>query len=45
MTQTDHSRLAGFMASHWGNSTFAPLQPYESVARARDVPRLRLAAV
>jgi hypothetical protein len=34
LTQTDHSRLAGFLASHWGNSTFAPLQPYESVARA-----------
>jgi hypothetical protein len=34
MTQTDHSRLAGFLASHWGNSTFAPLRPYESVARA-----------
>jgi hypothetical protein len=34
LTQTDHSRLAGFLASHWGNATFAPLQPYESVARA-----------
>jgi hypothetical protein len=34
LTQTDHSRLAGFLASHWGNSTFAPLQPYESVTRA-----------
>ena len=34
LTQTDHSRLAGFLASHWGNDTFAPLQPYESVARA-----------
>src|SRR5262249_33186600 len=33
LTQTDHSRLAGFMASHWGNDTFAPLEPYESVAR------------
>jgi hypothetical protein len=34
LTQTDHSRLAGFLASHWGNSTFAPPRPYESVARA-----------
>jgi hypothetical protein len=34
MTQTDHSRLAGFLASHWGNDRFAPLQPWESVARA-----------
>jgi hypothetical protein len=34
ITQTDHSRLAGFLASHWGNSAFAPLQPYESVTRA-----------
>jgi hypothetical protein len=33
-TQTDHSRLAGFFASHWGNATFAPPNPYESVARA-----------
>jgi hypothetical protein len=34
ITQTDHSRLAGFFAAHWGNATFAPLQPYESVTRA-----------
>jgi len=34
LTQTDHSRLAGFLASHWGNATFAPLRPYESVTRA-----------
>lgn len=34
ITQTDHSRLAGFLAAHWGNSTFAPLEPYESVTRA-----------
>jgi Protein of unknown function (DUF3891) len=34
LTQTDHSRLAGFLASHWGNQTFAALKPYESVARA-----------
>lgn len=34
ITQTDHSRLAGFFAAHWGNASFAPLQPYESVTRA-----------
>jgi uncharacterized protein DUF3891 len=34
ITQTDHSRLAGFFAAHWGNDRFAPLQPYESVTRA-----------
>jgi hypothetical protein len=32
--QTDHSRLAGQFAAHWGNERFAALQPYESVARA-----------
>lgn len=32
--QTDHSRLAGQFASHWGNATFATPTPYESVARA-----------
>lgn len=34
ITQTDHSRLAGFLAAHWGNAEFAPLEPYESVTRA-----------
>ena len=34
LTQTDHSRLAGFLAAHWGNESFAQLQPYESVTRA-----------
>jgi hypothetical protein len=34
VTQTDHSRLAGQFAAHWGNAEFASLQPYESVARA-----------
>jgi len=34
ITQTDHSRLAGFFAAHWGNADFAPLEPYESVTRA-----------
>lgn len=32
--QTDHSRLAGQFAAHWGNGRFAELQPYESVVRA-----------
>jgi hypothetical protein len=32
--QTDHSRLAGRFAAHWGNGTFAALEPYESVVRA-----------
>jgi hypothetical protein len=32
--QTDHSRLAGQFASHWGNETFATPTPFESVARA-----------
>lgn len=32
--QTDHSRLAGQFASHWGNAQFAPPTPYESIARA-----------
>ena len=34
LTQTDHSRLAGQFAAHWGNETFAELSPYESVTRA-----------
>jgi hypothetical protein len=32
--QTDHSRLAGQFAAHWGNGRFATPQPYDSVARA-----------
>lgn len=32
--QTDHSRLAGVFASHWGNAVFATPEPFESVARA-----------
>jgi hypothetical protein len=31
--QTDHSRLAGRFAAHWGNGSFAALEPYESVVR------------
>jgi hypothetical protein len=34
LTQMDHSRLAGFLAAHWGNDTFTAVQPYESVTRA-----------
>lgn len=32
--QTDHSRLVGQVAAHWGNSEFAAPKPYESVVRA-----------
>ena len=32
--QTDHSRLVGQLASHWGNETFATPQPYSSMVRA-----------
>jgi hypothetical protein len=32
--QTDHSRLAGQFAAHWGNAQFAVPEPYESVTRA-----------
>ena len=32
--QTDHSRLVGQLAAHWGNDDFAPIQPFEAVARA-----------
>jgi hypothetical protein len=32
--QTDHSRLAGLFASHWGNAQFATPEPFESVVRA-----------
>ena len=32
--QTDHSRLAGQLAAHWGNSHFAPPDPYDSMVRA-----------
>lgn len=34
MGQTDHSRLVGQLAAHWGNAKFAALKPYESVVRA-----------
>jgi Protein of unknown function (DUF3891) len=32
--QTDHSRLVGQLAAHWGNDRFATPRPYDSVARA-----------
>jgi Protein of unknown function (DUF3891) len=32
--QTDHSRLVGQLAAHWGNETFAVPQPYTSMVRA-----------
>jgi hypothetical protein len=32
--QTDHSRLAGQFAAHWGNAQFAVPQPFNSIVRA-----------
>jgi len=32
--QTDHSRLVGQLAAHWGNDKFATPNPYESMVRA-----------
>jgi hypothetical protein len=32
--QIDHSRVAGYLAAHWGNETFAKLRPYASVVLA-----------
>ena len=32
--QTDHSRLAGQLAAHWGNAGFATPDPYNSMVRA-----------
>jgi hypothetical protein len=32
--QTDHSRVAGLLAAHWGNNQFARLQPYNSMVLA-----------
>lgn len=32
--QTDHSRLVGQIAAHWGNDRFTVPRPYDSVARA-----------
>jgi len=32
--QTDHSRIAGLLAAHWGNDKFARLHPYASMVLA-----------
>ncbi len=32
--QTDHAKLSGQYAAHWGNKDFARPQPYEAVVRA-----------
>ncbi len=32
--QTDHSRLVGQIAAHWGNNRFEAPKPYDSVVRA-----------
>lgn len=32
--QIDHSRVAGYLAAHWGNQMFARPKPYESVVLA-----------
>ncbi len=32
--QTEHSRLVGQLAAHWGNARFAAARPYDSVVRA-----------
>ena len=34
IAQTDHAKLSGQCAAHWGNKEFARLQPYEAVVRA-----------
>jgi hypothetical protein len=34
IAQTDHSRFAGQLAAHWGNSNFAVPDPYDSMVRA-----------
>lgn len=32
--QIDHSRVAGYLAAHWGNQAFAKLKPYSSMVLA-----------
>ncbi len=34
IAQTDHAKLSGQCAAHWGNAEFARLRPYEAVVRA-----------
>jgi Protein of unknown function (DUF3891) len=44
ITQNDHAKAAGLVASHWGNSQFAKPHPFESTMRAaflHDLPWLR----
>src|SRR6516162_2477146 len=32
--QTDHAQLSGVLAEHWGNATFARLEPHDSMCMA-----------
>lgn len=44
ITQNDHAKAAGLIATHWGNSQFVKPLPYESTLRAaflHDLPWLR----
>ena len=34
--QTDHAKVAGLLAAHWGNGQFAQPAPYESMVLAAD---------
>jgi Protein of unknown function (DUF3891) len=34
IAQTDHAKLSGQCAAHWGNASFARPEPYEAVVRA-----------
>jgi hypothetical protein len=34
ITQNDHAKAAGFVASHWGNAKFAKPHPFDSTMRA-----------
>jgi hypothetical protein len=34
INQTDHSRLVGQMAAHWGNENFEAVKPFGSIVRA-----------
>lgn len=36
ITQNDHGDLAGQFAAHWGNDTFARLNPYQSMVLAAE---------
>lgn len=36
VTQTDHARVSGNFAAHWGNVDFDRVRPYESVVRAAN---------